>query len=608
MVNEDAESSCLLGEPEFAVSGDMVDGKELVMDIKILAGDGFFNRHSGRGKKDAGEDHRECRNFRRIFHVMLLVCAVFLVFPFSTHASASKLKRDTFPKKETVYSKVTKTYKVTIPEGEKASNVRWITSDSEIAVLRNKKGKTCRVRFLKSGKVTISCYIKGKKKETGLKCRVTVKTCRTKIKKIKFSKQHVSLYVGDTYRNNLSTTPKKIKKRQLKYTSSNRAVAAVSSDGVVTAKGAGKAVIKAVGIDGSGKSCSFTVYVNTISAAQTTVAMYVGETYASSLNGLIYGTDASDVVWTSSDPAVVKINDSGGLTAVGIGTATIRAAVANAASQSTSFRVTVSYRIKKDSTHFIAHRGLSSKAPENTLRAFILAGEAGFWGAETDIHKTKDGHFVLQHDDNLKRMCGDSRIVEEMTLEEVKNARVISGSNYMAYKDDALANTIPTLEEYLNVCIQYNMVPVIEIKMKYDHELIEKQVEGQEGTEWYDPEEEDMKALFAVVDSIMGSRPYVFIDFDAETLVKLKGIIPEAKLSQITFQCLSDDFSSSLQTACKTNGFDYSLNHLRVSLNLVKSLRNGGAHVGLWTVDTRAKAEEVLMNGIDYLTTDYLYW
>lgn len=47
----------------------------------------------------------------------------------------------------------------------------------------------------------------------------------------------------------------------------------------------------------------------------------------------------------------------------------------------------------------IAHRGYSAVAPENTLPSYIAAGKSSFWGAECDIHRTKDGAWILMHDD-----------------------------------------------------------------------------------------------------------------------------------------------------------------------------------------------------------------
>ena len=45
----------------------------------------------------------------------------------------------------------------------------------------------------------------------------------------------------------------------------------------------------------------------------------------------------------------------------------------------------------------IAHRGYKVKYPENTIRAFEDAVEAGAHALETDLHLTKDGVVVLSH-------------------------------------------------------------------------------------------------------------------------------------------------------------------------------------------------------------------
>ena len=46
----------------------------------------------------------------------------------------------------------------------------------------------------------------------------------------------------------------------------------------------------------------------------------------------------------------------------------------------------------------MAHRGYSSKAPENTMPAFELALEVGSGGIELDVHLSKDGEIVVIHD------------------------------------------------------------------------------------------------------------------------------------------------------------------------------------------------------------------
>ena len=61
-----------------------------------------------------------------------------------------------------------------------------------------------------------------------------------------------------------------------------------------------------------------------------------------------------------------------------------------------------------------AHRGFHDKPqiPENSLAAFRRAVEHGF-GAELDIHLTKDGKLVVFHDSQLKRCTGQPGTLED---------------------------------------------------------------------------------------------------------------------------------------------------------------------------------------------------
>jgi len=69
-----------------------------------------------------------------------------------------------------------------------------------------------------------------------------------------------------------------------------------------------------------------------------------------------------------------------------------------------------------------AHRGLHDLEmgiPENTMPAFERAVAHGF-GAELDVHITKDGQLVVIHDSKLERLCGSTAIVEELTYAELQ--------------------------------------------------------------------------------------------------------------------------------------------------------------------------------------------
>ena len=42
----------------------------------------------------------------------------------------------------------------------------------------------------------------------------------------------------------------------------------------------------------------------------------------------------------------------------------------------------------------VAHRGVSKLERENTMPAFVAAGNRSYYGIETDIHITRDGRFI----------------------------------------------------------------------------------------------------------------------------------------------------------------------------------------------------------------------
>ena len=87
-----------------------------------------------------------------------------------------------------------------------------------------------------------------------------------------------------------------------------------------------------------------------------------------------------------------------------------------------------------------AHRGLwNGRMPENSLSAFEAAARKGF-GIELDVRLTKDKRIVVFHDDSLKRMCGVNANVSDLTLEQIKDLRLL-GTN----------ERIPTLAEVLRL-------------------------------------------------------------------------------------------------------------------------------------------------------------
>ena len=73
---------------------------------------------------------------------------------------------------------------------------------------------------------------------------------------------------------------------------------------------------------------------------------------------------------------------------------------------------------------YVAHRAGGVEAPENTVKGIEAAYENGAFGAEIDIQRTSDGYYVVNHDNDFKRVAGVAKKPSEMTLAEVKELRV----------------------------------------------------------------------------------------------------------------------------------------------------------------------------------------
>lgn len=88
----------------------------------------------------------------------------------------------------------------------------------------------------------------------------------------------------------------------------------------------------------------------------------------------------------------------------------------------------------------IAHRGLhdnSGPAPENSLAAYRLAVEKGY-GIELDVRETRDGMLVICHDDNLRRIAGIDKKIEDMSWSELREVHIFGSEETIPRFDDAL--------------------------------------------------------------------------------------------------------------------------------------------------------------------------
>lgn len=107
----------------------------------------------------------------------------------------------------------------------------------------------------------------------------------------------------------------------------------------------------------------------------------------------------------------------------------------------------------------LAHRGLATEAPENTLAAFRAADAVGATHVESDVRVSADGVAVLHHDASLARVAGSSLRIEDATFAELQ-AVDLGGGHRVPALAEAL-ETLPLVRWNLDLKVPGAVVPAV---------------------------------------------------------------------------------------------------------------------------------------------------
>lgn len=229
-----------------------------------------------------------------------------------------------------------------------------------------------------------------------------------------------------------------------------------------------------------------------------------------------------------------------------------------------------------DNVTLVAHRGMRSVAPENTTASFAEAGKHGYWGAECDVYRTKDGVWIISHDSHTYRMMDKSAFIEKKTYEELMDMNVDNGVNIDKYEDLKICS----LEEYLDICKKYNMTPVIELK-------------GKNNTEYYS-EIVDLANQFEV-------NP-VYISFHIENLQTMRRLT-QCKMYYLVQKISEDDIQDA--KSIENCGIDFNGNKDKnFKSDIIKKCQDAGLELGAWTINEEDDLQKLEQYGVTLITTD----
>ena len=245
-------------------------------------------------------------------------------------------------------------------------------------------------------------------------------------------------------------------------------------------------------------------------------------------------------------------------------------------------------KVDKKDVLMVAHRGLSGLETENTIPAFIAAGNRSYYGVETDVHVTSDGKFIIFHDDKTKRMTGDNVVVDETSYELLRkmnlydiNKMEFNAGIQGAEKGKRPDLIMPSLAEYINICKKYEKKCVLELKNPFDPADIARMIE-------------EIKEL-GYLENV------IFISFAFENMVALRGFLPDQQL-----QYLVGSVDEDLVDKLNEYNLDLDIYYPILTKELIDEVHANGHAVNVWTCDDKDDAERLIQWGVDYITSNIL--
>ncbi|PIZ04976.1 MAG: hypothetical protein COY58_01540 [Gammaproteobacteria bacterium CG_4_10_14_0_8_um_filter_38_16] len=110
---------------------------------------------------------------------------------------------------------------------------------------------------------------------------------------------------------------------------------------------------------------------------------------------------------------------------------------------------------------FIAHRGASRWAPENTLAALTEAKKRGAKWVECDVQLSKDHVPVIFHDAILSRTAQHPGFLSRMRFQKIQTLDVGSW-----FSKKFTGERVPTLHEWLQCCVRLKLCLNLEMKAR----------------------------------------------------------------------------------------------------------------------------------------------
>lgn len=229
---------------------------------------------------------------------------------------------------------------------------------------------------------------------------------------------------------------------------------------------------------------------------------------------------------------------------------------------------------------FIAHRGASFLAPENTVASAKLAWELGADAVEVDVYLTKDNRVMVIHDKDTKRTCSGKK---NLSIEDSPSMLLRDLDAGIWKGDEFKDERIPFLTEIIETVPEGKTV-VVEIKCG----------------------SEILPALVRCLEKSEKADRVVFIAFGWKTILETQKEFPENKCYWLSSSKMG--LAKKMEQAAEYGLAGVNLKSSIIDEKIVAMAKEKNLEVLAWTVDDPKEAKKLTETGVTGITTNRPKW
>lgn len=243
---------------------------------------------------------------------------------------------------------------------------------------------------------------------------------------------------------------------------------------------------------------------------------------------------------------------------------------------------------------YVAHRGSKvNGGVENTKEAFLGGIHAGAEALECDVRVTKDGTFVIFHDNTVERLTKES---EQPAILDVNQA------NYEELKDICLTQSylnqtyhgkIMLFTEYLELCRDFDKIPIIELKWTNGI---------------YSDNNDANNYNYSNLDRLIACIKEYQLFEKAYVMTSMKGCLEylRRKYPTIRLQWLCKEQVQNGLDWCITNKIHIDVEHHYCTKELVECCHKHQLLVNIWTMNEEELLSKYKKWEVDMVTSDWV--